>query len=182
MEDKKEYIIMRENLVKYWWVFLLRGILGVLFGIAAFVWPGLTLMILVIFFGTYCLVEGIASLIGALGSKRWGLHLFHGLISIGAGLVTLLWPAITGISLIMIIGIWAMIGGASEVIAAIQLRKEIENEWLLGLSGLISVLFGLFVFLAPGAGALALVWMIAFYAVFVGLLMIGLGIRLHGLK
>ncbi len=173
---------MLQTLSEYWWAFLLRGILAVLFGIGAFAWPGLTLMVLVIFFGAYCLVEGIVSLIAAFGSKRWGLHLFHGVISVAAGLVTLFWPGITTLALILIIGFWAIVGGVSEVVAAIQLRKEIEREWLLGISGVVSVLFGLAVVFWPGAGALALVWLIACYAVLFGVLLIGLGIRLHGIK
>ncbi len=140
---------MLQTLAEYWWAFLLRGILAVLFGIAAFVRPGPALLLLVIFFGAYALVEGIISIIAAFGSKRWGLHLFHGIISVAAGLVTFFWPDITAVALIMVIGIWAMFGGVAEVVAAIQLRKVIENEWLLGISG---------VFL------------------------IGVGIRLHGLK
>ncbi len=173
---------MLQTLAEYWWAFLLRGILAVLFGIGAFVWPDLTLMVLVIFFGAYCLVEGIVSLIAAFGSKRWGLHLFHGVISAAAGLVTLFWPGITTLSLIIIIAIWAIIGGVTELVAAIQLRKEIENEWLLGLGGVASILFGLVAMFWPGAGALALVYLIAFYATLFGVLLIGLGIRLHGLK
>ncbi len=158
------------------------GILAVLFGIGAFGWPGLTLIILVIFFGAYCLMEGVVSLISAFGSKQWGLHLFHGLVSVGAGLVTFFWPQITALSLIFIMGAWAIIGGVSEIVAAIQLRKEIQGEWLLALSGLASVLFGLVFLFWPGAGALALVWLIAFYAVLFGVILISLGLRLRALK
>ncbi len=173
---------MRDTISEYWWAFVLRGVVAVLFGIGAFAWPDITLQVLVIFFGAHCLVQGIVSIIAAFRSERWGLYLLYGLVSVAAGVLTFIWPGITALSLILIIGIWAIMGGVSEIVGAIQLRKEIENEWLLGLSGAASVLFGLIVVFKPGAGALALIWLIAFYAVFVGVLMIGLGIRLHGLK
>ncbi len=170
------------QLAKGWWLVLLRGIAGVVFGLLALGWPGVTLLLLVLFYGAYALVDGVFSLIAAFagkgeGTPTWWLILV-GILGIAAGLVTFLVPGISAVVLIMIIGAWAVVCGIFEIIGAIQLRKEIDNEWLLILSGIVSVLFGLGVLVFPGAGALALVWLIATFAIAFGILWIVLAFRL----
>jgi uncharacterized membrane protein HdeD (DUF308 family) len=106
----------------------------------------------------------------------------EGIAGLGIGIAAAVWPGITALTLVILIGAWALVTGVLEIVAAIQLRHAISNEWLLGLSGLLSVLFGLAVVIFPGAGALALVWLIGLYALVFGALLIGLGLRLRSLR
>lgn len=170
-------------LTENWWLLLLRGIAAVLFGILAFAWPGLTLLTLVVLFGIFVLVDGVLSLIAAVRGRHkstplWWL-IIGGLVSVAAGVVTFLYPQITALVLILFIGAWALVRGVFEIVGAVRLRKEIDNEWLLIFIGFLSVIFGVAVLVAPGAGALALVWLIGAYALAFGLLMIWLALRLR---
>jgi uncharacterized membrane protein HdeD (DUF308 family) len=174
---------MLHALAKSWWLLLLRGIAAILFGILAFIWPGLTLVTLVLLYGAFALVDGVISLIAAFtGSAKpvptWWLVVV-GLLGIAAGIVTFAWPGITAVLLVLFIGAWALVHGIFEIIGAIQLRKEIDNEWMLILGGLLSVVFGLIVLFAPGAGALGLIWAIAAYSIVFGILFIALALRLR---
>jgi uncharacterized membrane protein HdeD (DUF308 family) len=169
---------------RHWWVFALRGVAAILFGVLAFVWPGVTLTVLVLLWGAYALVDGVLSLISAFrveNDHRWGL-LLEGIVGIGAGLVTFFLPGLTALVLLYIIAVWALITGVLELVAAVRLRKVIHNEWWLVLGGIASVVFGLVLLAAPGAGALAVIWLIAAYAIVFGVLMIGLALRLHGMS
>jgi len=174
---------MLHALARRWWVLLLRGIAAILFGVLAFAWPGLTLVTLVLLYGAFALVDGVLSLIAAFtgGAKpvsTWWLVVV-GLLGIAAGVVTFLWPGITAILLVVFIGAWALVHGIFEIIGAIQLRKEIDNEWTLILGGVLSVLFGVVVLIAPGAGALGLVWAIAAYSILFGITFVALALRLR---
>src|SRR4051794_33775755 len=173
---------MLHALAKGWWLLLLRGIAAIVFGVLAFAWPGLTLVTLVLFYGAFALVDGVIALIAAFtgGAKpvpTWRLVVI-GLLGIGAGIATFAMPGITAILLILFIGAWALAHGIFEIIGAIRLRKEIDNEWMLILSGVVSVLFGLIVLVAPGAGALGLIWAIAAYSIVFGITFIALALRL----
>jgi uncharacterized membrane protein HdeD (DUF308 family) len=174
---------MLHALAKSWWLVLLRGIAGIVFGILAFIWPGLTLLTLILFYGAYALVDGVLALIAAFtGAAKpvptWWLVVV-GVLGILAGLLTFLWPGITALVLIFFIGGWAIAHGIFEIIGAIKLRKEIDNEWWLILAGALSVLFGIIVIAAPGAGALALLWVIGAYSLVFGILLVGLSLRLR---
>lgn len=174
---------MLHALAKNWWLLLLRGIASIVFGVLAFAWPGLTLVTLVLFYGAFALVDGVIALVAAFrGSAKpvptWWLVVV-GLLGIAAGIVTFLMPGITAVLLVLFIGAWALVHGIFEIIGAIQLRKEIDNEWMLILSGVISVLFGLIVLVAPGAGALGLIWAIAAYSIVFGISFIALAFRLR---
>jgi len=174
---------MLHALARRWWVLLLRGIAAIVFGVLAFVWPGLTLVTLVLLYGAFALVDGVLSLIAAFsGSAKpvptWWLVVV-GFLGIAVGLVTFLWPGITAILLVLFIGAWALVHGIFEIIGAIQLRKEIDNEWMLILGGVLSVLFGAVVLIAPGAGALGLVWAIAAYSIVFGIVFVALALRLR---
>lgn len=167
-------------LAKNWWLLLLRGIAGILFGLLAFLWPGITLLTLIIIYGAYALVDGIFAIIAAIrggAGARWWLALI-GVLGIAAGLLTFFWPGMTALALAMFIGAWAFIHGIFEIIGAIKMRKEIDNEWWLILSGALSALFGLAILIRPGAGALALVWLIGAYAIVFGALLVGFAFRL----
>jgi uncharacterized membrane protein HdeD (DUF308 family) len=163
------------------WV-VLRGVAAVLFGVLAFAWPGITLAALVIIWGAYALADGVLALIAAYrvrdqGKPFWSL-LIVGLLGIAAGIVTFIWPGMTALVLLMFIAAWAVVMGIFQIIAAIRLRKEIRGEWLLRLSGVLSVLFGIVMFVQPGAGALAVIWAIGSFAIVFGVLLIWLGFKL----
>jgi len=173
--------VLLHALAKNWWLLLLRGIAAVLFGVLALGWPGLTLLTLILLYGTFALVDGVVAIIAAVTggapAARWWLAIV-GLLGIGVGALTFIWPGMTALILLFFIGGWALATGVFQIVGAIRLRKEIENEWLLILSGVISVLFGLGVLLYPGAGALALIWVIGAYAIIAGVLYIALAFRL----
>jgi uncharacterized membrane protein HdeD (DUF308 family) len=168
-------------LAEYWWTFVLRGIFALLFAIGAWAYPGLTLWLLIVFFGVYVLLDGITQIGMAFRERRWW-YILAGLVGVAAGVLTFLWPGVTGLVLLLFIGFWALVKGILEIIAAIQLRKEIEGEWFMILSGLASVLFAVVVLVRPGVGALAIAWIIGVYAFLFGLLSIFLGVKLKGLK
>jgi uncharacterized membrane protein HdeD (DUF308 family) len=168
-------------LSRYWWVLLIRGLLAIAFGLMAYAWPGLTLGVLILFFGAYALVDGISSVASAIGghaagTPRWPLVL-RGVLGIVAGLLTLFAPGITAVALLLYIAVWAILTGIAEIVTAIRLRREIEGEWLLALSGLASVVFGVLLIARPGIGALAVVWLIAAYAIVYGVLLVALAFR-----
>ncbi len=166
-----------------WWSLLLRGIAAILFGVLALTWPGLTIVTLIILFGAFALVDGIFVVFGSLINREayehWWLVLLSGLISIAAGILVFVWPLLTALILLYLIAARALIVGIMDIIAAIRLRKEIEGEWMLILAGIASVLFGLIMFIWPGAGALAVIWLIAIYAIFVGLMLLILAFKVR---
>ncbi|MBZ0299665.1 MAG: HdeD family acid-resistance protein, partial [Anaerolineae bacterium] len=147
--------------------------------------PGITLVVLVVLFGGYALVDGFILSILAFKNRKndsnWWLMLLTGLVSIAAGIVTFIWPGITTVSLFYVIVAWAIFTGISEVIYAIQFRKEIEGEWLLVLDGILSVGFGMLLIAQPIPGALAVLWMIGVYAVAYGVMLVVLAFRLRNL-
>jgi uncharacterized membrane protein HdeD (DUF308 family) len=170
-------------LARNWWALALRGALAVLFGVMAWIWPDLTVRVLVLLFGAYALVDGVFALYAAFtgaADRRWAL-LFEAVVGIGAGIVTFVWPDLTALTLLYIIASWAVITGLFEIVAAVQLRREIEGEVFLALGGLLSILFGVLLFVFPGEGAVALAWLIGAYAVVFGVALIALGLRLRGL-
>jgi len=165
-----------------WWAVLLRGVVALAFGALTFSWPGATLDILVLLFGFYALLDGGFSLVAAIGGRnpgdRW-LLVLEGVVGIWAGVVTLRAPAITAVVLVFFISIWAMATGFLRIVAAIHLRKQNSGEVWLALSGLLSVLFALTLMLRPALGTLVLVWVIAGYALGMGVMLIMLGIELR---
>jgi uncharacterized membrane protein HdeD (DUF308 family) len=166
-----------------WGWIVFRGVAAVLFGVLAIAWPGITLASLVIVWGAYAIADGVLAMFAAWqvrdeGRPFWAL-IIVGLLGIAAGVATFLWPAITALALLMVIATWALVMGIFQIVAAIRLRKQIEGEWLLGLSGVLSVLFGVLMIIRPGAGAMAVLAMIAAYAIVFGILLIVLGVRLR---
>lgn len=170
-------------LTAHWWAIALRGLVGILVGIIAFVMPIPTLIALVYLFGAYALLDGLFNLVAAWRStpqqRPWWALLLSGLAGTGAAIISFVWPGITALALVYVVAAWALITGGLEVMAAIRLRKEIEGEWLLALSGLFSILLGGVLALFPDAGAIGLVWYFGAYAVVFGLLMLVLGLRLR---
>jgi len=175
---------MLEHMSKNWWILLVRGIFAIIFGILAFVSPAPTILALLWLIGAYLLADGVFALISAFrhrgSNSNWWVLLLQGITGILAGIGTFVWPGLTAIFLIYMLAFWALFTGVFEIVAAIRLRKEIEGEWLLALGGILSVLFGLFMFIAPAAGVLALVWIIGSYAILFGVLLIVLAFRMRG--
>ena len=133
---------MLKALANSWWTFAVRGAFALLFAMGALSYPGLTVLLLIIFFGVYALVDGATSLVLGIGGKKRPVYLLLGLVSIAAGVFALARPGATAVALLWLIGIWAVVKGIGEIVAAIQIRKEVEGEWAIALSGVISVLFG----------------------------------------
>jgi uncharacterized membrane protein HdeD (DUF308 family) len=173
---------MLQTLGRAWWLVLLRGIAAIIFGVLAWAWPAITLVTLVLFWGAYALVDGVAALVGGWQTKDGGKPMWTvvlvGIVGIAAGIFTFLQPGVTAIALLMLIAVWAIVHGVLEISAAIRLRKEIQNEWLLILSGVLSVAFGALMILSPGAGAMAVLWLIGAFSVAYGALLIVLSFKL----
>jgi uncharacterized membrane protein HdeD (DUF308 family) len=177
--------LMLDALARNWWLILLRGIAAIVFGLLTFVWPGITLLTLILFYGAFALVDGVlaiaAAVMGGAPAPRWWLAVI-GLLGIAVGVLTFAWPGVTALVLLLFIAGWAIAIGVLQIAGAIRLRKEIDNEWLLILGGVLSVLFGLVLIVQPGVGALALLYVIGFYAILYGILfvMFALRLRTHG--
>jgi uncharacterized membrane protein HdeD (DUF308 family) len=169
-----------------WWLLALRGLVAVLFGVLAFMWPGATLITLVWLFGAFALVNGILSLVLAAktpkGYPKVGSLIFGGLLGILAGLLAFVMPGITALGLLILIAAWAIATGIMELVAAVRLRKIINNEWLLVLAGIASVVFGVILLFQPAAGALALIWLIGAWAFVFGILLMILAFRMRNWK
>jgi uncharacterized membrane protein HdeD (DUF308 family) len=163
-----------------WQALALRGTLSIVFGVLALIWPGLTLATLVLLFGAYSFVDGVFAVVAALRrhARSWPLVL-EGVVGIAVGLGTFFLPGMTALVLVYLIAVWAVMTGALEIAAAIRLRRVIQGEWLLALSGVASIGLGLLLMLWPGAGALALIGLIAAYAIVFGGLLLGLALRLR---
>jgi uncharacterized membrane protein HdeD (DUF308 family) len=160
----------------YWWLMAIRGLLAVLFGLAALVWPGLTLFVLVILFGAYALVDGVVAVIVSFQERKsvrqWWVVLLGGIAGIIVGVLTFVWPAITALVLLYLIAAWAIVTGILEIAAAFSRRLPIAHEWTLVLAGILSVLFGVLLAILPGVGLLSLVWLIGIYALAFGVVLI----------
>jgi uncharacterized membrane protein HdeD (DUF308 family) len=173
---------MVTTLADRWWMLAVRGVAAIVFGILTFIAPAESLFALVLLFGAYAVVDGAFNIVAGFhrrGEPRWGWLIFQGAVSIAAGVLTFLWPGITAFALLMLIAAWALVTGVAEIAAAIRLRKAIRGEWLLALSGILSIAFGVLMFLFPGAGALAVVLWIGAYAVVFGVLLVALAFRLR---
>src|SRR5215213_8648594 len=144
-----------------WVALAVRGVAAVVFGLAALIWPGLTLAVLIILYGAYAVVDGAFAVVAGLratsGTRRW-LLLAEGILGILAGLVALFWPDLTAVVLLYVISFWAILGGLMRIVGAILLRREIDNEWTMALSGVLWILLGIVLFVLPGAGLISLAW------------------------
>lgn len=168
---------------RYWWTFALRGALLIAFGLLALFWPGLTLALLVLLFGVVALADGVFALVLAFSGRArgWGWLAAMSLLAIAAGLIALLYPGLTAVALLFVVAAWALVRGVFEIVAAIRLRREIEHEWLLALSGAVLVLLGALLFLFPAAGLLSVVWLLGAFALAAGILLLIGAFRLRRL-
>jgi uncharacterized membrane protein HdeD (DUF308 family) len=176
---------MLTSLTRNWWTFLVRGVIAILLGAVAFIWPEQAKLALVLVFGAYALVDGIFSMTAGIAASpyfnRWWALALEGLAGIVIGLLTFFWPNITGLVLLYFIGAWAIVTGTFEIVAAIELRHVIAGEWAMILNGLLSVLFGMLLFVFPAAGAVSMMWLIGIYTMFFGSSLITLAFHLRNL-
>jgi len=172
---------MLELVARNWWVYIIRGLLALIFGLYAWFMPGMAMMVLLMFFGIFVLMEGIFSIIGAIAGRKysevWWLILLEGIAGVALGLLTLIRPEFVASVIVIFIALWAIWGGLFRIIAAVRLRKELDGEWLLIFGGVVSILFGLMLFKHTGAGIVAISWLIAFFASMFGMLLISFGIK-----
>ena len=174
-------------LVGDWRLIALRGAASVLFGVLALAWPGLTVTALVLLFGLFVLVDGIGNLALAVSFPTNARHrrkalLLEGVAGVLVGAVTFAWPGVTGLALLWIIAIWAIVTGGLEIAAAVRLRRALRGDWLLGIVGVLSVIFGIFLLITPGKGALVITWAIGWYAVIFGVLLLVLAWRVRKIQ
>src|SRR5262249_25849351 len=177
--------IMETLLARNWWAVGLRGLAAVIFGILTLVVPRMTLIALIALFGAYALVDGIIAVYLAIrgheSNHQWGWLLVEGIAGVLVGIVTFRWPGVTALALLAFIAAWAILTGIGEIFVAIELRRVLNDEWLLLLGGAASVVFGLLLIIFPGTGALALLVVIGTYAIVFGVLLLGLAWRLRGM-
>jgi uncharacterized membrane protein HdeD (DUF308 family) len=175
--------MMALSLARNWWALALRGLAAVSFGLLLFVWPFISLAVLVILFGAYAMADGVFSIAATArvptNSSRWWSLLIGGVLSFVIGLLTFIWPGITALALLYLIALRAMVIGVIEIVAANRLRREITGGWVLALSGIISILFGLMMFIYPAAGALVVIWFVGLYAFITGVTLVVLAFRLR---
>jgi uncharacterized membrane protein HdeD (DUF308 family) len=178
--------MMIETLKRHWWVPVIRGIAAIVFGVIAFTHPVMAIATLVLFFGAWVLIDGIFRIVGAIRHRGFrpglGWQLVIGILGIIVGLLTFHAPQITALALVIYIAAWALMIGASEIALAVKMRREIKGEWFLILMGLASIAFAVLLLWNPIAGAAAVIWLIAWYAVVIGILAIFFGFRLRSLR
>jgi uncharacterized membrane protein HdeD (DUF308 family) len=172
-----------DYVARHWWVLTVRGVLAVIFGVLAVIWPGITLLVLAVMFGIFALADGISAIVATFGAPAGGrsLLVFEGAVGIIVGLLALFWPGATALAIVLLVAIWAIVTGISEIVTALQMRKEIRGEWMYVLFGVLSVVFGLIVLLSPVSGVFAVAWLIGFSAIGFGIAAIAASFRLKKL-
>jgi len=174
---------MNMVLVRNWWALALRGVAAVLFGLIAFLMPGVTLTAMVLLFGAYSLVDGVFAIIAGIRAaerhERWWPFALEGLLSIVVGAIAFLMPTAAAFALLFVVAAWAILTGVIRIGAAIRLRKEIRGEWMLILNGALSVLLGILIIVIPGAGLVTLIWWLGAYATIYGITLITLALKLR---
>lgn len=174
---------MLQRLTKHWWILVLRGVVSLLFAAIAFTNPELAYRTLLLVLGVFLVVDGVtATYLGARMrgyDDDWWAILLEGALGVGLGLIALINPEMTAVGLVLVLAVWFLVTGVFEIATAIKLRKEIDNEWLLGLAGFISIILGALMLINPNAGAISIMWWLGFYAAIFGVLLVGLGMRMR---
>ena len=169
------------NLRRYWWLFLIRGLLGIVLGFFALAFPGATLAVAVLLIGAYMVVDGVIAIVKAMQILRsdphWWVLLLEGLLGVVVGIAIFAWPGLSILSLAYLVGYWAIISGAFTITAALRLRTHVPGEWLYLVFGIVSIVFGAFVLFAPGTGLVYIVLMISIYGFVMGITMLALAFQ-----
>jgi len=173
---------MERTLLDFWWIALVRGLVAIVFGVLVLMWPGMSIVAFLILIAAYWIVDGLSSIYFAAKARNWGWPFWGGLISVLAGIAAILAPGIATLSILIVIAIWAIARGLIDIYSAIRYHKLITFEWWLGLSGALSVVFGVLVLRAPAAGALAIATLIAFFAIAIGVLLVIASFRIRGFR
>ena len=172
-----------ETLVQNWWLFTLRGVLGIIFGILALIFPGPTILSLVLLFSAYMLVDGIFGIISAVRAirrkeDRWGLLIFEGLLSVATGILAFLWPGLTVVAFVWLIAAWAIVSGGLMTAAGFRLNIE-HGRWWLVLGGLLSLAYGVLLIITPLIGAVVFTWWLGAYALVFGVALVIFSLKLR---
>ena len=172
-----------ETLVQNWWLFTLRGVLGIIFGCLALIFPGPTILSLVLLFSAYMLVDGIFGIISAVRAirrkeDRWGLLIFEGLLDIATGVVAFLWPGLTVVAFVWLIAAWAIVSGGLMTAAGFRLNIE-HGRWWLVLGGLLSLAYGVLLIITPLIGAVVFTWWLGAYALVFGVALVIFSLKLR---
>ena len=171
------------QLVRNWWIPVVRGVVGILFGLLVFAYPRTAVEVFVYLFGAYALVDGVIALALAFDVSRGrGWVVLSGIAGIAAGILTFIYPSTTAVALVYIVAAWAIITGIFEIVAALEWRQVLSDMWMLGLAGVLSIILGVLLFSSPSAGLLAWTWLIGIYAIIYGVLYIVTGFRLKSLQ
>ena len=177
---------MITDLAQNWWLLALRGCVGILFGIGALVWPGATLAALILVFGVYVFVDGMFAVASGIGVRRqidrWWLIVLEGAAGIILGVLTFRSPDTTALVLLTFIAAWSIVTGVFEIVTALHIRTMIPNEWMLILSGAVSIIFGALLIALPSAGAISIVWLLGAYALLFGMLTVNFAFRVRGMR
>jgi uncharacterized membrane protein HdeD (DUF308 family) len=172
-------------LAQNWWVVALRGVLGIVFGLIAFFFPGPTMLSFVLVFATYALVDGVFAIVAAIRAARrrdrWGFLTFEGIVNIAAAILAVLWPGLTLLIFVMIVAAWAIVTGILMFSASRNLDTE-HGRWWLALGGLVSIVYGILLVAAPLIGAVVLTWWIGAYAFGFGIALLILAFRLRSCR
>jgi uncharacterized membrane protein HdeD (DUF308 family) len=174
---------MFDLLSRRWWVFAIRGAVAIVFGVLTLVWPSITVLVLVMVYGFFAIVDGITHLAAAVGPAGRDARAFMvtgGVISLVAGIIAFAWPHITTLVLLAIIAIWAIVSGVVQIVAVSRLRRGLPGNWTYFASGGLSILFGVLLLVWPGAGAIALAWLIGLFAILIGVVLVAISLRLRG--
>lgn len=169
-------------LARNWWAFVIRGVLAVLFGIVAFLLPGVTMLSLVLLFAAYAFTDGVfaiaAAVMAAKGHERWGLLILEGLVDIAAGVTAVMWPGLTVIVFVTLVAFWALLSGGLLLAASFKVDAD-HGRWWMALGAVVSILYGVALIIAPLVGAVVLTWWIGAYAIVFGITMLILAFRLR---
>ncbi|WP_134496012.1 HdeD family acid-resistance protein [Microvirga pakistanensis] len=176
---------MSALLARNWWALALRGVFAVIFALIAFFWPGATILSLVLFFSAYMLVDGVFGIVSGIRAasrhERWGLLILEGILNILVGIIAFLMPGLTVVFFVTLLAVWSLITGILMIVAAFKLNPAFGRGWLI-LSGLVSVLFGVALLIAPLVGAVVLTWWLGAYALLFGVALIALAFKLRSRK
>lgn len=174
---------MLSRLTRFWWVLVLRGIVSIIFAVFAFLNPKVAFEALILVLGVFLVADGATAVFLGVRMRGhdedWWITLLEGAMGMGLGLVALINPELTAAGLILVLAVWLLVTGVFEIGTAIKLRKEIDNEWLLGTAGVVSIALGGLMIANPNFGEVSVMWWIGLYALFFGLLLLGLGWKMR---